>query len=116
MADRDSVENFIHLFELDHHTLVSRRAKQLIKLVLDSIVEDPHPSWNLPGQDLLEKHNDLVRRVPNFLSGVLESEHGERHSAPSMKARITTFELLHWLGGNLDRICPIEKSPRRRER
>ena len=87
------------------------QAHSLIKLVLESVTEDPHSSWRSsfssgPAtiEELTAQQQKLTSQLPEFLKQIAE--------APIIRERVvSTFDVLHWLSGNLDSVCPMKKLP-----
>ena len=83
-------------------------AKSLIKLVLDSVTEDPHRSWRstsgrkVTTEKLLSTSNQLSADLPETLRRIKQSLGVNE---------LSTFDVLHWLTENLDSICPMIKLP-----
>jgi len=82
---------------------ISDQARALLHLCIDAIESDPHPAW-LGDQDFSQFSDEMSLRLPSFL---YEIWHNRR--LYSNYNTITTYEVLHWLGDNLTKICPIQK-------
>jgi hypothetical protein len=84
------------------------QAQFLIKVVLDSITEDPHPSWRTRDRERLtrgaleDQQQRLVRELPAILSAI------GRETA-ILDRTLSTFDILHWLTKRLDDLCPFDK-------
>ena len=78
---------------------VSGQARNVIHYIVSAVKTDPHPTWSyVPSRDV------FTDSLPKHFSDIVKEER--------VKKRITTHDFLHWLSGNLERVCPIEK-PRR---
>lgn len=85
---------------------ISEQAQSLLFFCLDAIESDPHPAWGIDRNYLPRLSDEMTLRLPNFLFEIIHSRRVHRDT-------LTTFEVLHWLGSNLDDICPIEKDESR---
>lgn len=75
---------------------VSGQAQNIIYYVVCAVETDPHPRWKeRPSRER------FLDGLPEHLAAVVAEEGVEK--------RVSTFDVLHWLTRNLERICPIEK-------
>jgi len=103
--------NEIAIAARDSGVNLTPQAHSLIKLVLDSVTEDPHASWQsryssgrATIEELGEQQRGLTNQLPEFLKRISE--------ASTVRQRVvSTFDVLHWLSGNLDSVCPMKKLP-----
>ncbi len=81
---------------------ITTSAAELVRHVLQSITEDPHPGWRASKEELEKISRDFLSDLPNLLNKLIRTDRNNSNI-------VTTFSILHFLGPNLDRICPIQK-------
>jgi hypothetical protein len=100
MITLEIVESAYREFRTRNEIPVSPQSLRLITEVLNAIETDPHPRWRATELERKRVAEGFVERLPALFLEVARVDRGEV---------ITTFAILHWLGRNLDDICPIKK-------
>ena len=100
MITLENVEFAYREFRRRNEIPVSPQSLRLITEVLNAITEDPHPRWRANELERERVANGFLERLPSLFVEIAKQDRGEM---------ITSFAVLHWLGRNLDDICPIEK-------
>lgn len=95
------VNGLIHECEQKNAVSFSQAAKTLILTTLVAITQDPSPRWQLSKHDLDNGWSAILKGMPESLEQLVS---GERKTK-----QITYFQVLHWLGVNLDTLCPFPK-------
>jgi hypothetical protein len=80
---------------------VSKDARKLIQVILNAITEDPHPNWQTSPEFNLETARELTKGIPSFLEEIIETQ--------NVHATVTSFDILHWLSQNIDKIASMRK-------
>jgi|SRR5579864_1749950 len=88
---------------------ITPQAQLMLKVLLDCVVDDPHPLWRADPEQVLERQAVLTRALPSHLREIRE------YLPPGQKI-VTTFDILHWLSTPgtqgivaLNRVCPFDK-------
>lgn len=100
MITFDSVESAYREFRRRNEIPVSPQSLRLITEVLNAIETDPHPRWIATDLERKRVAEVFLEQLPALFLEIARVDRGEV---------ITTFAILHWLGKNLDDICPIKK-------
>ena len=86
----------------------SGRVKHLICEIIQSIVLDPSPDWNVRGRPELESvQRTFIQNLPDMLENMVIED--SPNTVFRQYRKIETFALLHSISSILDRICPFEK-------
>ena len=80
---------------------VSPEARQLLQLLVDGVVWDPHPAWNESRSARVGIADGLVAELPGHLREIVKIEH--------VTKTVTLYHVLHALTIKLDAWCPISK-------
>jgi len=90
-------------FTQDTGIEISPGAQELIKLILTSILSDPHPLWDIRPNQRVGVVQHYIAELPTKLAELVEEE--------QVQEQITSFDVLHWLSRDRDmaRLCIIEK-------
>ncbi|MDX6528478.1 MAG: hypothetical protein QOH41_768 [Blastocatellia bacterium] len=98
-----AVREVCNRFESEKGVGVSAGAQNLLDTILNAILSDPHPSWQVTPQRCVEIVGEYIDKLPGFLAAIVEGE--------NVREEVTTFDVLHWItrGQNFDSICFIEK-------
>jgi len=101
--NEEEVNTHLEQFTSNSGVRLTNKARDLLLLCLDAIESDPNPSWEA-NSNLPQLTNEMTVRLPSFLFEIW-------HDRPKNRFydEMTTFEVLHWLGENLTKICPIQK-------
>ena len=85
--------------EFSHETgiEVSRAAQSLIHVILEAIILDPHPRWNVSEDYRMVTVGRFISDLPLILEGVARQERVRRE--------MTSFDVLHYLSVELDGLC-----------
>jgi hypothetical protein len=79
---------------------VSSNARNLIAMVLSSIIEDPHQSWKTEHDKLEFFVRSYIDAISMLLYQIVQAE--------NISNQITFFDVFHWLSRNFT-ICIIGK-------
>lgn len=97
---------------LEARVRLTPQAHLLIKVVLESITEDPHLSWGSKNDghpqaldELETEQQKLTTQLPELLRSISQYE-------TVRQGIVSTFDVLHWLSGRLDGLCPMRKLPK----
>jgi hypothetical protein len=101
MVSREQIATASLQFKNQTAVEVTPAAQDLIRVVLSSVEDDPHPRWMASAGDRAAIVKRLLADLPDYLGRIVTAEETKT---------LTTFHVLHWLAVNLDRICPIEKT------
>jgi hypothetical protein len=103
MIDKSVIVKGIDQFVEQSGIKVSNQAKVIIGDMLEAISNDPHPNWfryEINPDDVFQQK---VEEIPFLLAQIAEVE--------NVSSVITTWDILHWLNGRLNSICPYRKPP-----
>lgn len=81
----------------------SPHARVLVFNSLAAIQEDPSPVWAADREERDIRFRGMVERLPQLAVEIAVTE--------SVEQRLTYYQVLHWLSGHLDGLCPFEKRP-----
>jgi hypothetical protein len=81
---------------------VSPQAQRLIEILLDSVMFDPDPHWDVTREDLQKTVWGFADRLQEILGNISKSQKTQY---------ITTFDVLHWLIPQIASILPFPKPP-----
>jgi len=98
---RDGVESSCRRFTDETGVMVSRPARELITVILEAIIRDPHPRWTAPEDFRMAMVGRFVNDLPLILDEV-------RRRGGVTRGRITSFDLLHHLTFRLEEFCPFK--------
>ncbi len=89
-------------FKKESGISVSEHAQLLLKDIFNAIIVDSHPRWKVTKEEIITTvKSKLFPKLPEILSDIAKVESSENI--------ITTFDILHWLSGRIDRLCPFPK-------
>ena len=94
--------------EHEHGIRCSVHSRVLMFNTLSAITEDPSPEWVGNSARQADVSSQMIENFPRILSVML--------AEAASDGRLTFYQTLHWLGENLNSICPFEKTPRRTRR
>lgn len=96
------VNTIIHQCEVRREVSFSSASKELIIATLVAITQDPSPRWRISSpQDCTLGCSTILTELSKNLDKLASLERGT--------GRVTYFQVLHWLGTNLDSLCPFPK-------
>ncbi len=96
------VTTIIHQCELQRELSFSSASKDLIIATLVAITQDPSPRWRISSpQDFNLGWSKILTELPKSLDKLASLER--------KTGRVTYFQVLHWLGTNVDSLCPFPK-------
>ena len=75
---------------------------------ITAIREDPSPLWKDGPLEPAHVAAHMEADLPALIGRIMDEVAVDR--------QVTYYELLHWLGDNLDSLCPFVKTPRRSRR
>ena len=101
MSYDEQVDSALHEFERETRSSVTPRARDLIRTIINSIVDDPHPSWKVKEADLDGYAKRYVKRLPEDLRKVW--------MAAGKPSHLTCWTVLHYFDGRLVAMCFIPK-------
>lgn len=101
MTTWSDLENTLLRFEKESGVTVTLGGRILIHHLFAAILEDPHPGWQAKAESLEVHSDDLAKKLSDYLTEIWVQEKQFR--------RISTYQILHWVVGRLDNICPIQK-------
>ena len=96
------INTIVHQCETRKNVRFSQASKDLIVATLMAITEDPSPRWQIssPG-DFTLGYSKILGELPKMLEGLASRE--------QETGVVTYFQVLHWLGINIDNLCPFPK-------
>ena len=99
---RGQVNEMCQNFSTNTRIEVSSNTRDLIAMVLSSIIEDPHRSWNIEANQLEFVVRSYVNAIPILLYHITRSE--------NINDKITSFDFTHSFSRNLEpMMCVIPK-------
>lgn len=101
MIKQTRISDTCQLFAEETGIKVTPNAQELIGLVLNGIIDDPHPNWHTNKSDNEKVADKFAYDLPQMLHDVMHSE--------NVTHEITTFDMLHWLTLRLPSLCPFAK-------
>lgn len=111
------VEAAIRRAEALNDRRASAHSRALIHNTMSAMLVDPLPAWRESETERFSLYNRILTEdQPEFLQNLFGGEESVRPRSPGREeGALTYFETLHWVGRNLDRICPFRKEPLREE-
>ncbi|ANB74987.1 hypothetical protein AYM40_21370 [Paraburkholderia phytofirmans OLGA172] len=89
-------------FQQTTQVQISKNTRGLIAETISSIIQDPHPAWQLPAGRNEQYARAYLQALPLFFYGMLKED--------PMNGPISAFQFLHWLSNNLNfSLCIIKK-------
>ena len=99
---KDEVNVISDDFQSSTGIKVSKNTRYLIAETISSIIEDPHPAWQLAGGQREVVAQAYIEALPVYLYGIWKEG--------PIGGPITSFQFLHWLSNNLAAgLCVIRK-------
>lgn len=97
------LEDRFREFTLETGVGISADAENLIKVILNAILSDPHPAWTATAEERVEIVASYISSLPQALTTLANEE--------SVEGQITSFHVLHWLSTDehLAGICIIDR-------
>lgn len=99
---KDEVDQISDDFLQNTQVQISDNTRVLIAETISSIIQDPHPGWQLRSGQNEQLARVYLQALPFFLYSIWKE-------GPS-SGPITSFQFLHWLSNNLTlSLCLINK-------
>jgi hypothetical protein len=86
-------------FTTDTGVAVSPHARTLITSLLEAIILDPHPAWQIDENKRRLMAGHFASNLHGYLNQIVQRE--------NVTVIITTYDVMHWTSNNLSWLCFI---------